>query len=116
MVQVSRVHVYLTYPFVLSWSLLESMSAQSAILASNTPPLHEAIKEGETGMLVDFFDHAALVDKLDAILEDPELRERLGRNARDFVIRTYDLEKACLLGHLDFVDRLADMPLVTPSF
>ena len=116
MVQVSRVHVYLTYPFVLSWSLLESMSAQSAILASDTPPLHEAIKDGETGMLVDFFDHAALVDKLDAMLDDPELRERLGRNARDFVIRTYDLEKTCLPGHLDFVDRLADMPLVTPSF
>ena len=116
MVQVSRVHVYLTYPFVLSWSLLESMSAQSAILASDTPPLHEAIKDGETGVLVDFFDHASLVDKLEAMLEDADLRERLGRNARDFVIRTYDLEKTCLPGHLDFVDRLAQMPLIKPSF
>ncbi len=116
MVQVSRVHVYLTYPFVLSWSLLESMSAQAAILASDTPPVLEAIKDNETGVLVDFFDTKGIVDKLDTLLDDPDLRDRLGRSARDFVIRTYDLEKTCLPGHLDFVDRLVDLPLAIPSF
>lgn len=116
MVQVSRVHVYLTYPFVLSWSLLESMSTQSAILASDTPPLHEAIKDGETGILTDFFDHHELVNKLDIMLDDKEQRERLGKNARDFVVKTYDLKRTCLPGHLEFVDRLSKMPLVKPSF
>ena len=56
MMQVSRVHIYLTYPFVLSWSLLEAMSAGAAIVASDTPPVKEAMVDGETGMFVDFFD------------------------------------------------------------
>ena len=61
LLQVSTVHVYLTYPFVLSWSLLEAMSAGCAIVASDTRPLQEAITSGETGMLVDFFDPEAFV-------------------------------------------------------
>lgn len=56
MMQVSRVHVYLTYPFVLSWSLLEAMSAGAAIVASDTDPVKEAMVDGETGLFVDFFD------------------------------------------------------------
>ena len=54
MLHVSRVHVYLTYPFVLSWSLLEAMSAECAIVASDTAPVKEATIEGENGVLVDF--------------------------------------------------------------
>lgn len=56
MMQVSHVHVYLTYPFVLSWSLLEAMSAGAAIVASDTDPVKEAMVDGETGLFVDFFD------------------------------------------------------------
>lgn len=54
MLQLSTVHVYLTYPFVLSWSLLEAMSVGCAIVASNTQPVQEAIRHNETGLLVDF--------------------------------------------------------------
>ena len=55
LLQVSRVHVYLTYPFFLSWILLEAMSAEYAIVASGTAPVKEATIEGENGVPVDFF-------------------------------------------------------------
>ncbi|WP_136440010.1 glycosyltransferase family 4 protein [Pacificoceanicola onchidii] len=107
MLQVSTVHVYLTYPFVLSWSLLEAMSAECAILASGTEPVREVLTEDETGRMVDFFDKDTLVDRLCALLDDPDARARLGRNARAYVRQRYDLKTVCLPRHLSWVDRLA---------
>jgi glycosyltransferase involved in cell wall biosynthesis len=106
LIQVSAVHVYLTYPFVLSWSLLESMSAGCAIVASNTGPLREVIKSGENGVLVDFFDRAGLAREVCALLEDPARRELLGRNARDFVVKNYDLNTVCLPKQIEWVRQL----------
>ncbi|MBY6003233.1 glycosyltransferase family 4 protein [Salipiger bermudensis] len=106
MMQVSRVHVYLTYPFVLSWSLLEAMSAGCAILASDTEPVKEAISEDETGWMVDFFDVKGLTDRLCTLLDDPETRARLGRNARAHVRAHYDLKTRCLPQHVEWVERL----------
>ncbi|MBR9839758.1 MAG: glycosyltransferase [Rhodobacteraceae bacterium] len=106
MMQVSRAHVYLTYPFVLSWSLLEAMSAECAILASDTEPVREALTEGETGWMVDFFDKERLVDRLCALLDDPEERARLGRNARAHVREHYDLRTRCLPQHVEWVESL----------
>lgn len=100
MLQVTRAHVYLTYPFVLSWSLLESMAAECAIVASDTRPVREAITDGETGLLVDFFDKAGLVDRIDAVLGDPALAARLGRAARAHVCAHYDLKSQCLPAHM----------------
>jgi len=96
LLQVSRVHVYLTYPFVLSWSLLEAMSVGCSIVASDTQPLHEAIRHDETGLLVDFFDHDALADSVTQLLDDEDTRVRLGEAARAFAIENYDLKSACL--------------------
>ena len=96
LLQVSRVHVYLTYPFVLSWSLLEAMSVGCSIVASDTQPLHEAIKHDQTGLLVDFFDHDALADSVTRLLDDEDTRFRLGKAAREFAIENYDLVKHCL--------------------
>ncbi|MGH1416031.1 MAG: glycosyltransferase [Pelagimonas sp.] len=109
MIQVSRAHVYLTYPFVLSWSLLESMSAGCAILASNTAPVREVMTEDENGWMVDFFDKDALVERLCALLDDPDARARMGENARQFVRERYDLNTICLPQHLDWVERLSKM-------
>ena len=103
LIQVSRVHVYLTYPFVLSWSLLEAMSVGCSIVASDTQPLHEAIKHEETGKLVDFFDPAALADSVIGLLEDNVERERLGIAAREFAISNYDLKGVCLLQQIEWL-------------
>ena len=106
LLQISSVHVYLTYPFVLSWSLLEAMSAGCAIVASNTAPLREAIEHDKTGRLVDFFDHAALAEQVCDLLDHPEERQRLGRNARAFAKSHYDLRAVCLPKQLEWVESL----------
>ena len=106
LLQLSTVHVYLTYPFVLSWSLLEAMSAGCAIVASDTQPLHEAIKHNETGKLVNFFDHQALAQQVCELLDQPNDRQRLGANARAFAQQNYDLKTVCLPRQLAWVEGL----------
>ena len=110
LLQVSRAHIYLTYPFVLSWSLLETMSAGGAILASDTAPVREVIFDDETGLLTDFFDTDALADNLNRLLDDAGLRSRLGAAARQLVLDRFDLEKTCLPQQLQWVDALAQTP------
>ena len=107
LLQLSTVHVYLTYPFVLSWSLLEAMSAGCAIVASDTQPLHEVIDHDETGRLVSFFDVPGLADAVCALLDDPAARQRLGANARALARAGYDLRSVCLPRQLAWVEGLA---------
>jgi glycosyltransferase involved in cell wall biosynthesis len=107
MLQCSSVHVYLTYPFVLSWSLIEAMSAGCAIVASDTQPLHEAIRHDETGRLVNFFDAAGLAETVCTLLDDEAARIRLGAAARSFAQAHYDLRTVCLPRQLAWVDALA---------
>ncbi len=106
LLQLSTVHVYLTYPFVLSWSLLEAMSASCAIVASNTKPLHEAIFDGDTGVLVDFFDVDGLADSVCELLYNFDKRAKLGANAREFAKSNYDLKKISLPRQLEWVNAL----------
>ena len=108
--QLSTVHVYLTYPFVLSWSLLEAMSVGCAIVASDTPPLHEAITHGETGRLVNFFDKVALASEVCELLDDPLQRARFGDAARSFAQENYDLQQVCLPRQLAWVEGLSGSP------
>ena len=104
--QLSSVHVYLTYPFVLSWSLLEAMSCSCAIVASDTKPLREVIQHDQNGRLVDFFDAPALAAEIGMLLDNPEMRQRLGEQARAFAVANYDLNTVCLPKQLAWVDSL----------
>lgn len=104
--QVSTVHVYLTYPFVVSWSLLEAMSVGAAIVASDTAPVREMVEHGRNGMLVDFFDSAALADTLVGLATAPLQRTRLGAAARQFVIDTYEVAH-CATRQAEWIDRVA---------
>jgi len=109
LLQVSSVHVYLTYPFVLSWSLLEAMSVGCTIVASNTKPLHEAINHDETGRLVDFFDIDGICNEVCNLLDDENTRSRLGNSAREFAINNYDLKSICLPKQVEWVLSLAEL-------
>ena len=106
MMQLSRVHVYLTYPFVLSWSLLEAMSIGCAIVASDTAPVREVIDNGNEGLLVDFFNGQQLVDRVCDALDDASLRATLGQKARARTIENYDLHGQCLPRQLRWVESL----------
>jgi glycosyltransferase involved in cell wall biosynthesis len=105
--QVSRCHVYLTYPFVLSWSCLEAMSAGCVVLASRTGPTAEAITHGHDGLLCDFFDVQALAQQAVAVLGRPEAHAHLGRQARQTVLARYDLQRVCLPALLALATRPA---------
>jgi glycosyltransferase involved in cell wall biosynthesis len=107
LLQLSTVHVYLTYPFVLSWSLLEAMSAGCAIVASDTAPLREAIRHDDTGRLVDFFDPKGLAQEVCGLLDDAPARARLGASAGAAARAQYDLQTVCLPRQLAWVGALA---------
>lgn len=104
--QISSVHVYLTYPFVLSWSLLEAMSVECAIVASDTAPVQEFIEHDKTGVLTPFFDQQQLVDNISLLLDNPEKRAAMGKAAREEILRKYDLKTVCLPNMLDWVEAL----------
>jgi len=106
MLQVSSVHVYLTYPFVLSWSLLEAMSVGCAVVASDTAPLHEVIEDGINGKLVDFFSHKQLASTVIDLLKNTEERTQLGNSARKFAQKNYDLHDICLPRQINWVEEL----------
>jgi glycosyltransferase involved in cell wall biosynthesis len=94
--QVSAAHVYLSYPFVLSWSMLEAMAAGALVVGSRTAPVEEAIADGVDGVLVDFFDCAALAAALLAALRDPARFAPMRAAARATAIARYDLRTRCL--------------------
>lgn len=96
LMQVSRAHAYLTYPFVLSWSMLEAMSAGALVIGSDTAPVREVIRHGENGLVVDFFDIGAWSQTMIGALAEPEKFAHLRAAARQTVIDRYDLRSICL--------------------
>jgi glycosyltransferase involved in cell wall biosynthesis len=85
-------HVYLTVPFVLSWSVFDAMACEATLLASDTDPVREVVTDGETGLLTDFFDHEALAARALEVLDDPARFAPLGRNARALVEERYSMD------------------------
>ena len=101
--QVSAVHAYLTYPFVLSWSLLEAMSAGCMVVGSRTAPVEEVITHGKNGWLTDFFDHQVLADTLAEALEQGARLGGIRRAARQTIVERFDLRSICLPRHVELL-------------
>lgn len=104
LVHVSRVHAYLSYPFVLSWSMLQAMSAGAYVVGSRTPPVEEVIRDGVNGRLIDFFDVAAWSDALIEGLAHPERNAAMRAAGRRTVVEGYDLSTVSLPKLIAFVE------------
>ncbi|MFC3568708.1 glycosyltransferase [Paracoccus simplex] len=107
LLQVAKVHCYLTYPFVLSWSLTEAMAAGCYIVGSDTEPVRELVRDGENGRLVPFFDQPALETALiRGLAGDPDAA-RLKAAARETILHGYDLHRHSLPRLIDWVEGFA---------
>ena len=106
LLRVSAVHLYWTYPFVLSWSMLEAMSCGCAVVASRTPPVEEVIRHERNGLLVDFFDIETLVDTVTYVLEHAEKMTKMREAARQTILDRYDFTQHCLPQMRTLIDQL----------
>ena len=104
--QISAAHIYLTYPFVLSWSVLEAMACGVAVIASDTGPCHDVIKDRYNGLLTDFWDADTLADKMIYSLENPARLIPLRQEARRIITQHFALQK-CLEKQTSLIERLA---------
>ena len=101
--QVSSVHVYLTYPFVLSWSMLEAMAAGCVVVGSSTAPVTEVIRHGENGWLVDIFDPAAIAARVVDVLAHRDDQAGIRLDARRHIVENFDLRTICLPAQLNLL-------------
>lgn len=104
--QVSAAHLYLTYPFVLSWSMLEAMACGVPLVASNTKPVLEVVQHGVNGRIADFFSPEDVAKKIGETLDDPTRNEAIRAAARATVVERFDLAKLLPL-HMQLVREVA---------
>ena len=103
--QLSRVHVYLTFPFVLSWSMMEAMSAGCLVVGSKTAPVEEMIRDGENGLLVDFFTVTQISERVvDVLAAGRDGYADIRQNARRTIVEKYDLKTICLPAQLKLLE------------
>ncbi len=105
LLQCTKAHVYLTRPFVLSWSMLEAMACGALVVASNTPPVQEVITDGINGLMVDFFKPDELAATLDRVLAAPTNYDQMREKARETVVAKYDMT-SCLKHKLAWLSGL----------
>lgn len=110
--QISSAHIYLTYPFVLSWSMLESMSAGCLVIGSDTPPVTEVIADGKNGLLVDFFSSKQIAERINEVLSHKDQMAHIRRAARETILERYELNN-CLKKHIKLIRTLAGGKLPT---
>lgn len=96
MLQVSSAHIYLTYPFVLSWSMIEAMSCGALVIGSSTAPVQEVLEDGRNGLLVDFFSRDEICAAIDRVMDHPDRMQALRDAARKTAVEGYDLQSICL--------------------
>ncbi|MFC3084711.1 glycosyltransferase [Tabrizicola soli] len=106
LIHVSRAHAYLTYPFVLSWSMVETLAAGTLVIGSDTAPVAEVIQDGVNGRLVDFFDVRGWSDALADALARPEAYLQMRETARQMAREQYDLRSVCLPRQVELLTRL----------
>ena len=94
--QVSSVHIHLTYPFVLSWSFLEAMAAGCLVIGSATPPVLEVLRDGKNGLAVDFFSVDKICDRVDQVLDHPDRMQAQRDAARAAALRKFDINAVTL--------------------
>lgn len=107
---ISAAHVYYTYPFVLSWSLLEAMAADCVVLASDTAPVRDAVTHGLNGILNDFFDVPALSDAMIAACRTPDAFRELRSEARASVVARFDRSRICRPAWLGLIGEVRRAP------
>jgi glycosyltransferase involved in cell wall biosynthesis len=100
--QISSVHVYLTYPFVLSWSLLEALSAGCLVIGSDTAPVREVLNN-DNSLLVPFFDTDQLAERVIEALARPRRFSSIRIQARQTILHQYDLARICLPKMMTFI-------------
>ena len=104
--QVTACHVYLTYPFVLSWSLLEAMSCESPIVASDTAPVKEFLENKKNSSLVDFFNYKEIADAICESLVNKKLSKSKGVLARKKIKDSCDLKEICLPSQFKLIEEI----------
>lgn len=105
--QISRAHVYLTYPFVQSWSMVEALGLGALVVGSRTSPVQEFIQSEQTGLLFDFFNQQQLVEKTVAALSNPERYAETKIRARLFIQENYDIKTICLPKQAELIESVA---------
>ncbi|MFM0665960.1 glycosyltransferase [Paraburkholderia sediminicola] len=111
--QISVAHVYLTYPFVLSWSMLEAMAAGAIVVGSRTAPVQEVVKDGHNGFLVDFFSQAEIVDALAHVCSSAGIDDVRRASIRTIRER-FSLREQCLPQLFEALQLRKDLPKQTP--
>jgi len=113
--QVSTVHVYMTYPFVLSWSLLEAMAAGCTVVCSRTAPVEEIVTDRANGFLFEFFDVAGLTNTISDLLTDRRSHDHVKNAARETIVRNYDLRTKCLPEQLKLMSDMLERGIRAPA-
>jgi len=105
-IRIGRCHLYMSMPFVLSWSMLEAMSMEATVIGSDVAPTREVIEHGKNGLLVDYFNSEALADQIIDVLANREAYAHIGPAARAHVIKEYDFTTVCLPEHVRQINAL----------